>query len=172
MARVDASPNHFDETLSFGREPNKLAFAYWASCCRGRTMPSRANLNPTQMKKFSPHIGLVEIKDQPGAAPPYFIRRAGSRWEDVYGPMTGKYIGEFMPPPIAAQWVEAFDRVRENKIPLRLTARIDFKNKRWLEAEIFIAPLGEEYVNMLLTCFVSWASPTPSIDGPIFRAAQ
>lgn len=119
-------------------------------------MPSRSDLNPTAMKQFTPHIGLVEVCGN--KEHPYFIRRAGARWEDVYGPMTGKYLSDFLPPNVAETWYEAFDHVRDGKAPVRLTAEVDFKKKTWLSIEMLIAPLGEqETVTMLLTCFVSWS---------------
>ncbi len=72
------SPNIFDPTLAFEREPNKLALAYWQSRCQGRSMPSRADLDPVAMKKFTPHIGLGERRPT-GTGTGYFIRPAGSR---------------------------------------------------------------------------------------------
>jgi len=151
-----ASPNQFDSTLAFTRAPNKLAYAYWQSCCGEHPMPSRTDLNPIAMKQFTSHIGLVEVReDRKGA---YYIRRAGSQWENVYGAMTGKYLSEFLPPAVAQTWIEAFDHVRFSKAPVRLTARVDFKEKTWLSIEMLIAPLGErESVTMLLTSFVSWS---------------
>lgn len=126
---MDVSTNHFDDTMAFTEEANRQAYAYWQACCRGRPMPSRADLNPGAMKKFSPHVGLVEIRPQPdqpnGIA--YFIRRAGSRWEDVYGPMTGKFLTDFLPSDVAATWIDAFSRVHRKAKSVRLTARIDFQ---------------------------------------------
>jgi hypothetical protein len=121
-------------------------------------MPSRADLNPIAMKAFTNHVGLVEIRPGNGATP-YFIRRAGTAWETVYGPMTGRYLNEFLPADVAETWIEAFDHVRHNKAPVRLTAKVDFQAKTWLSIEMLIAPLGDgDDVSMLLTNFVAWST--------------
>lgn len=152
-----ASPNHFDWALGFTRQPNVLAHAYWSACCDGRKMPLRADLDPVAMRKFTSHVGLVEIHSADRRTVDYFIRRAGSHWEEVYGHMTGKLLHEFLPEEIEQTWREAFDAVRCRAAPVRLNAQVDFETKNWLEIEMLIAPLGEgDAVTMLLTCFVAW----------------
>jgi hypothetical protein len=108
------------------------------------------------MRGFTEHVGLVEVRRDTGAEIDYFIRRAGTRWEAVFGAMTGRLIQEFLPPEIETRWRQAFDAVCEAKAPLRLTTDILFQNKSWLEAELFIGPLGEAEVTMLLLAFASW----------------
>lgn len=153
-----ASPNHFDWTLKFEREPTRLAYEYWASRRDGRAMPSRADLDPVAMRKFTPHVGLVEIRSTETGAVDYLIRRSGSRWDDVYGPMTGKFLHDFLPPHIEPTWRESFDAVRQAKAPVRLNAQVDFQDKSWLHIEMLIAPLGENgQVTMLFTSFVAWS---------------
>lgn len=150
-----------DPELAFDREPNKLAYAYWQSCCAGRAMPARADLNPGAMRKFTPHIGLVELRRDAGDNR-YFIRRAGARWEDVYGAMTGKFLQDFLPAHLAEAWEGVFDSVAELAKPIRLTTQVDFEDKSWLEIELMIAPLGEQNaINMLFVSFVSWSKTTP-----------
>ena len=151
------SPITLDPALAFEREPNKLAFAYWQAHCDSRLMPTRANLDPGAMKKFSPHVGLVEPRLS-GTAKSYFIRRAGSRWEDVYGAMTGKVLQEFLPTHLVIAWHGVFDGVATSAKPIRITTQVDFQDKTWLDIELMVAPLGEQdVVNMLLISFVSWS---------------
>lgn len=150
------SPNHFDWTLGFLQPPNILAYAYWLARCADRKMPQRTDLDPVAMRKFTSHVGLVEIRNSEDRDVDFFIRRAGTKWEDIYGPMTGKLLREFLPKAIEPTWREAFGAAYEARAPLRLTARVDFKHMTWLEIEMLIAPLGEnDKVTMLLTCFVS-----------------
>lgn len=149
------SPNVFDPTLAFEREPNKLAYAYWLSRCQGHAMPARTDLDPVAMKKFTPHIGLVELRPS-GTSTNYFVRRAGSRWEDVYGPMTGRYMQDILPPHLLPCWREIFDTPTVAEKQIRLTTQVDFQGKTWLSIEMLIAPLGSQSaVNMLFTSFVS-----------------
>jgi len=150
------SPMQFDWELDFEKEPNALACAYWTSCCAGRPMPRRADLDPVAMRRFSGHIGLVEVRPTAEGVD-YFIRRAGSRWEDVYGPMTGRYLHEFLPPHLIPSWREVFGTVRAARRPLGVKTRVDFQCKRWLSIEILVAPLGEGgEVTMLFVSFVAW----------------
>ncbi len=134
------------------------AHEYWKSCCAARPMPSRADLDPVAMRKFTTHVGLIEIRTEPNEAAEYFIRRAGTKWEEVFGPMTGRFIHEFLPPEIETSWREVFNAVREAKAPLRVTTRIQFQRKSWLQAEMFVAPLGEREVTMLFMTFVAWSA--------------
>ena len=120
-------------------------------------MPSRADLNPVAMKHFTAHVGIVEVRRN-SRETEYFIRRAGTRWEDVYGQMTGKILQEFLPPHLAPAWQSVFDEVAAAAMPIRLTTQVDFENKTWLDIELMVAPLGDHgEVNMFLTSFVSWS---------------
>jgi hypothetical protein len=129
---------------------------YWQSRRGDRTMPNRADLDPVAMRRFTEHVGLVEVRRDTGAEVDYFIRRAGTRWEAVFGAMTGRVIQEFLPPEIETRWRQVFDAVCQAKAPLRVTTDILFQNKSWLEAEMFVGPLGDADVNMLLLAFASW----------------
>lgn len=154
-ARLRTDDMAFDWTLNFTKPPTIAACEYWKSCCRDRAMPERNDLSPAAMRSFAEHVGLIEVRNEPDGSVDYFIRRAGGKWEEVFGPMTGRYIHEFLPPTIETRWREAFDRVREAIAPVRVTARIQFRLKFWLTAEMFIAPLGESSVSMLFMTFVA-----------------
>jgi hypothetical protein len=152
-------PLEFDWGLGFTQTPARLAYEYWSACRVGRAMPSRDDLNPAGMRKFSPHVGLIEIRADPDGHTDYFIRRAGGKWEEVYGPMTGRYIQEFLPPHLEGRWRALFDAVLERNLPVCARTGIEFQKKTWLMAEMFVAPLGrDEEVNMLLMCFVTWSA--------------
>lgn len=129
---------------------------YWQSRRNGRLMPNRADLNPVAMRRFTEHIGLIEVRHEPEGEADYFIRRAGTRWEAVFGPITGRSIHEFLPPEIEMRWRQVFDAVCKAKAPVRVTTDIRFQQKSWLDAELFVAPLGETEVVMLFLAFTSW----------------
>ncbi len=152
-------PLEFDWTAQFSKPATILAYEFWRSCCAGRAMPSRADLNPVAMRKFTQHVGLIEIRKE-GSHIDYFIRRAGTKWEEVYGAITGHLLQEFLPPAIETSWRLVFDAVREARAPLRVTTRVDFQRKNWLKIEMFVAPLGEDgEVTMLFMTFVGWTDP-------------
>jgi hypothetical protein len=151
-------PLQFDWDLQFTREPTRLASEYWQSRLQDRTMPARTDLQPAAMRKFTQHIGLIDIRRDRGPHVEYFIRRAGGEWEQVFGPMTGRFIDEFLPPQIEMRWRQVFDAARERKAPLRATTGIHFQGKVWLTTEMFVAPLGEtDEPNMLFLAFTAWS---------------
>jgi hypothetical protein len=158
-----ASPLDFDWTLQFQHAPTALALEYWLSRRQGRAMPRREDLDPVAMRKFTQHVGLVEVRPCVwDANVAYFIRRAGSKWEEVYGPITGHYLPEFLPPELEKSWMELFDAVRARKEPVRITSRVDFEGKNWLATEILVAPLGDnDDITMLFLTFVAWSEIAP-----------
>lgn len=153
-----AWPLVFDWSLDCQRPETIKARDYWESRRTGKDLPARADLSPAGMKAFMAHVGLIEIHSGPDRLD-YFIRLAGSRWEEVFGHMGGRMISEFLPPHIEVRWRNLFDSVRERAMPVRSTTRIGFKNKSWLAAEMFVAPLSEDgrTISMLLMCFTSWS---------------
>ena len=146
----------FDWNLQAKQPAIIRARDYWRLRCGDRPMPNRADLEPAAMRSFTEHVGLVEIRRNNGADVDYFIRRAGTRWEAVFGPMTGRLIQEFLPPEIETRWRQVFDAVCKARAPLRVTTDILFQNKSWLQAEMFLGPLGDAEVAMLFVAFTSW----------------
>lgn len=154
-ARVEGM--QFDWELTLRRNSTKLGRDYWQSRRRGSLMPRRADLDPAGMRNFTTHVGLIDVRREPGHEIDYFIRRAGSSWEEVFGPITGKLIQEFLPPEIETKWRLVFDAVLKRKAPVAVATGIIFQRKSWLEAEMFVGPLGDEQVSMLLMVFDSWS---------------
>lgn len=144
----------FDWDLQATQPAIVRARDYWQSRRNGRPMPNRADLNPVAMRSFTEHVGLIEIRHEPDSD--YFIRRAGLKWEAVFGPITGRFIHEFLPPEIESRWRQVFDTVYNAAAPLRVTTDIRFQRKSWLEAELFVAPLGDAEITMLFLAFASW----------------
>lgn len=150
------APLIFDATLAFSHAATRRAHEYWDARRRTRTMPARTDLDHAGMRKFIAHVGLVGcVPDGNGCD--YQIRVAGSEWESVFGGMTGRSLNQFLSHEIEARWRQAFDRVRFEKSPFRISTRIGFQGKNWLEAEMFVAPLGEDAqtVSMIFLCFAA-----------------
>jgi hypothetical protein len=157
-----ASPLAFDWELKFEKQANALACEYWQSRLGGRPMPKRADLDPVAMKKFSPHVGLIEIREAPGGGTGYFVRRSGSRLDDIYGPITGRSMSDFLPPPLLETWREMIEAARQKLAPLRVVTRVDFEGRTWLNVEMLLAPLGEDgKVEMIFLTLVAWCKEKP-----------
>lgn len=158
---IRTEPVVLDWSLNLERTETILARDYWLERRRelGR-MPSRADLSPTGMRNFVSHVGLIEVQDGESQAD-YVIRLAGTKWEEVFGPMKGKRVQEFLPPLIEERWRIVFNPVCARKEPVKATTQIAFKDMRWLRTEMFVAPLADAAaggVAMLLICFASWSS--------------
>ncbi|HEY2032620.1 MAG TPA: PAS domain-containing protein [Rhizomicrobium sp.] len=157
----------FDWALT-ARLPTAIAGRdYWLSKRTGEGIPSRGDLKPTEMRTFLTHVGLIENKPASLGKRHYFIRQAGTRWEDVFGKMTGRFIDEFLPPEIETRWQSVFDQIWDAARPCVVRSSILFQKKSWLAAEMFIAPLGDagSDVSMLFMCF-SVESVSNDIDAP------
>ncbi len=83
---------------------------------------------------------------------------AGTRVEQIFGPIGGKSISEVLTEEIEARWRSYFDAVCDAVRPLRISGRVAFENKIWLESEALIAPLGQagEPVTMLFAALAAW----------------
>ena len=148
--------------VEISREPvfrcaeNQAAIAYWQSKCRGRAMPARADIDPTEMRPFLPHVGLVETPDGSAARPDYRIALAGSAIESVLGPLTGRLLQEAVPPMIARRWRSVYEVAVTEAVPIRATSRVSFEAKNFLMAELLVAPLTGD-PGRVDTLFVSLA---------------
>jgi hypothetical protein len=154
----DMPPVHIDRTLhQLTRTPVIRGRDYWLALRGSRAMPTRAEIAPRDMREFLPHVGLLESMPLPGASEDYFVRIAGGKMEEIFGPMTGQFIRNVLPPEIAGRWRVILDEVRRSRMPLVATSRVAYNNLRHLKQELFIAPLGEDdEVRMLFGALDIW----------------
>jgi hypothetical protein len=149
-------PVIIDWDLAFEHPKAAQACAYWQSRRAGRAMPERADLQFSAMASFVAHVALVEVRASADARTEYFIRLAGSQCEIVFGNVSGHITTEVVPPNIEQRWRSVFDAVVDAKLPLRVSAGVEFADKVWLQMESFVAPLGQdENVAMLFVCFTA-----------------
>jgi hypothetical protein len=141
------------------------ASEYWKSHRGDRAMPSRADLDPKAMRKLLPHMALVEPRARADGAPDYFVRLAGTRLEQIYGPMAGRFIGEAVTIEIATRWQMVLDAVANSAAPLRTMGRMMFEQRSWVEVESFMAPLSHDgrTVSMLFIVVATWSAGKPPV---------
>jgi hypothetical protein len=151
-------PIAIDDSLGFLQPATIEALAYWKSRLDGRLMPSRADLDPRQMRAFMAHIALIELRSMPDGKQDYYIRLAGTAVEQLFGPFTGQSISEFLPAEIEARWRSMLDAARDAASPIRTIGRVAFQRKTWLECETMIAPLGTDgkTVSMFFVAVATW----------------
>jgi hypothetical protein len=89
--------------------------AYWDSKRGGRRMPSRADIDPTELRALVHNVMLYDVVE-PGAL--YRIRLVGQAIVDFVGVnMTGKWATDTMPPDAAKRMIEILSSVVINGAP-------------------------------------------------------
>jgi hypothetical protein len=148
--------------MKFESEPLQEAFDYWNTVRGERIMPTRGELLPREMRRFISHVGLIEpVSDKDGVTD-YFVRLAGSDVEEIFGPRTGRPLGEGVPPEIVARWRIGYDMVQRSAKPVKATAGVAYKGKNWIQVEVLVAPLGEDSTPSSFFLVVSKLKRKPS----------
>jgi hypothetical protein len=151
------APIEVDPASALTRPMTLKAYDYWRSVCGDRAMPARKDISPQGMRAFVGHIALVELRPGENGRTDYVMRVAGARIEDTFGAITGRAIGDFLPPDIEKRWRWAMDQAVAAAAPLRIASRVLFGNKTFLQAEVLLAPLGEAgQVSMLFGAIEIW----------------
>jgi hypothetical protein len=147
-----------DTSAAVTRPTTIKALEYWRSRKGDRAMPSRADISPSALRSLLPMIALVEIPGAGDRPTAYTIRLAGDAIHQVFGPLTGKPIDEFLPPDVLKRWTACFEAARSNGAPVRVTtSQVVYQDKTWLQAEVLLAPLGlDGRVTMLLAAVDTW----------------
>jgi hypothetical protein len=161
-ALSELHPFVIDRTAAVTRPSTIKALEYWRARKGARAMPSRADISPAALRAVLPQIGLVDLpgpNDRPTA---YTVRLAGDAIQQVFGPLTGKPIDEFLPQDTLARWVTCFDAARTEAAPVRINSRVAYQNKTWLQAEVLLAPLGQDgHILMLFAAVDIWPANEP-----------
>jgi hypothetical protein len=161
------APITVDWGLAFMKPCTQKALAYWRSLCSGRKMPQRRELSPKAMREFLFHVNLVDvIRATDGSVADYTVSLQGQHAHDTYGPVMQRSLGQVLPPPIEARWRSCFGVACSAARPVRFHSRVAAGGKLWMEAEVLIAPLGDEIVGVdsLFAAFASW--PAEAVVAP------
>jgi hypothetical protein len=120
-------------------EELKAAYAYWLDCAKG-TIPQKKSLVPRSMKAFLGNVAIFEKKSD-GL---YLVRLMGTHLTNVIGEMQGRTITDALPLDAAQRWSQAFDNVIATQRPSHIISHLDIGLHKYLEADIFLAPLLDE----------------------------
>jgi hypothetical protein len=92
----------------------------------------------------------------------------GQHAHDTYGPIMQRNLGQVLPPAIEARWRSCFSIAFSAARPVRFHSRVVTGGTLWLEAEVLMAPLGDEIagVECLFTALASWRAETAVASGP------
>ena len=96
---------------------HQQVFAYWSSLRAGGRLPSRAQLDPHQLKQLLPTVSLIDVVRENGAVR-FRQRLAGTGLYSVYGrEITGRSLEEVYSGEDADYWREHLDKVVANGRP-------------------------------------------------------
>ena len=128
----------------------KRAYSYWQSKCDSRHMPSRADIDPTDIPDLLPHVTLVDVVAD---ARRFVYRLVGTSEVDARGrDPTGLSVAEayFGPTPESA--VDNYVTVSETRQPVFERADFTTQNGRYIDEEALFLPLSSDgaKVDMIL----------------------
>lgn len=139
-----------DPGLAF-RDPSLAEVrAYWEGKRAGRTMPSRADIDPLELK---PHLGnlcLVEVHHRPLRLRYRLIGTEITRAMDRDS--TGRWFHDLYHPALLADVERSYRWLIEHRRPLRSFGRAFYPDKNFYEYEFVNLPLSSdgETIDMVL----------------------
>jgi hypothetical protein len=134
----------------------RQAYRYWEEKRRGRLAPSRADIDPVEMKDFLAHVVLIDVERSPRR---YRFRLMGTAFAEQYGEeVTGRYLDELDFGDAMKGVLAVYDRVVATCEP-GYTKATSYKkvDGRIIRFERIALPLSDdgENVNMVMSCVVA-----------------
>ena len=116
-------------------------FAYWQSKCRGRAMPSRADIDPVEIVEFLPNITLVDVVEDDRR---FVYRLVGTAEVELRGnDPTGKSVAEAYFGAVPADALDRYEAVCETCAPLYEEDDFQAVDRYVSEANLFL-PLSDD----------------------------
>jgi hypothetical protein len=118
-------------------------FEYWQSKRRGRLMPSRADIDPTELRSLVEYVMLYDVVE-PGRL--YRVRLMGQAMVDFVGANnTGSFVGEALPPEAAARIIDILNSVVATRAPrFRAGHAYWHQDKSYRKFEACLLPLSPD----------------------------
>ncbi len=145
-------------------------FDYWLEKAAGRKMPTRADIQPTQIPRILPAISLVDINHDLGKSR---IRLAGTRLREIYDrEITGMCIEDLDWGDKRDYWLASYRRTVEDGVPTQGIIRGPRSHKEhlvqyWLKLPLSIEDSGE--IKILL-CFDYFMPASERLEDQRFAA--
>jgi len=134
-------------------ETLKALYAYWAQKKDDRIAPTKASIDPSELRSLLPHIVLVDVVGNP---PRFRTRLFGSALVEAYGEeVTGRFDEEIDLDDIHVDLMRFVERAAAECQPQYLRAAFTKQDGRHLQYEQIILPLSDDgrHVNMLLSAY-------------------
>lgn len=131
-----------DPTLAFSDSCYDELLALWRGKAGARSMPTRAEFSPRDLKNLLRNILILERVSQNPSR--YKFRLLGTGLHSMAGELTGKMVDEVVPPEHLPRWVECGDLVLNGGQPMRFIGRVHLEGKEYLNAENLLVPLAND----------------------------
>jgi len=93
----------------------RQGFEYWRQKTAGRRMPSRADIDPTEIPRLLPFVRLVDVLG-PGR---YRYRLVGTEVQKMHSSTaTGQYVEDVLKGPVASRVIEVYDECVRDRRPI------------------------------------------------------
>lgn len=112
-------PDHADPAI-LANLPDSIGqlLAYWQSKRQGRAMPSRADIEPAEIKTFLPLSILVDVTYDERGEPDFTYRLVGTREVEIRGnDPTGRRVAEAYHGPSVENVIGCYRLVVDNRVP-------------------------------------------------------
>jgi hypothetical protein len=140
-AELGGSPHRADPSLAFKAAELREALSVWRSAADRRAIPCRSDLTPKLMKRFLSQILIVDVvQSEKGRR--FRIRVCGTAVESALGPMPKGFLDESLSEPFQTRWQGAFDLALRALRPVRISGRVEYHDRTYLDAEIFLGAMG------------------------------
>lgn len=159
----EPAPGNGGGELAFGDSPDGRSlgavYAYWNSKRRGRAMPSRADIDPLEMKQFLPQLVLLDVEGEP---PRFRYRLVGTEVTQVRRGLsksdpTGQFVDEVTHHQGTGAVLAHYRRVVAERKPSTDAGTYTPSPERpWIRFSRLVLPLSADdvAVNMLLVALV------------------
>jgi hypothetical protein len=134
----------------------QAVLAYWREKARGRKMPARADIDPSELTPFLPRIGLVDVVPD---ARRFVYRLVGTEDAALRGhDPTGKSIAEGFFGPDAAEALNHYEYTAQYCEPYCHRGPFQAQDGVTEEEDVIFLPLSEDgqSVNMILVFYYSY----------------
>ncbi len=130
--------------------------ALWREQMKDGAAPCRHCMTPQLLKSHLPHVAIYERVQAEHGQRRYRVRLMGTKFSQVMGDFTGKFVDEAVPQEYLARWYAALDASLDAGVPLRFLSRTDTSSKPFLYGEYLQAPLlsGDGAMNMLFAASI------------------
>lgn len=131
-----------DTTLQFTDPRLDDLLAYWRGKHDGDRLPSRAAIDPLELRSLVGHLFLVDVA---GPTSAWRYRLVGTQIAERAGADgTGKSLDVVFGPQYASPIFRAYQYVITHRVPLRMSGSLRWQRRDYLDYDAVVLPLSQD----------------------------